>query len=82
MYKTRLTELFGIEYPIIQGGMMYVSTADLSAAAHAARYGLAHALPRHRQRACPARRLPDEVGVPHEPDGGLLRAAVQPRITA
>ena len=32
MYKTRLTELFGIEYPIIQGGMMYVSTADLSAA--------------------------------------------------
>ena len=32
MYKTRLTELFGIEYPIIQGGMMYVATADLSAA--------------------------------------------------
>jgi nitronate monooxygenase len=31
MYKTRLTELFGIEFPIIQGGMMYVSTADLSA---------------------------------------------------
>jgi nitronate monooxygenase len=32
MYKTRLTELFGIEYPIIQGGMMRVSTADLSGA--------------------------------------------------
>jgi nitronate monooxygenase len=32
MYKTRLTELFGIEYPIIQGGMMRIATADLSAA--------------------------------------------------
>ncbi len=28
MYKTRLTELFGIEYPIIQGGMMRLATAD------------------------------------------------------
>ncbi|MBW2416203.1 MAG: nitronate monooxygenase, partial [Deltaproteobacteria bacterium] len=32
MYKTRLTELFGIEYPIIQGGMMRIATADLSGA--------------------------------------------------
>lgn len=30
--KTRVTELFGIEYPIIQGGMMWVGTADLAAA--------------------------------------------------
>jgi nitronate monooxygenase len=30
--KTRITELFGIEYPIIQGGMMWVGTADLAAA--------------------------------------------------
>ena len=33
-FKTRLTELFGIEYPIIQGGMAagLVSTAELTAA--------------------------------------------------
>ena len=30
--KTRITELFGIEYPIVQGGMMWVGTADLAAA--------------------------------------------------
>ncbi len=32
MFKTRLTELLGIEYPIIQGGMMWLSTAELVAA--------------------------------------------------
>lgn len=33
-FKTRITELFGIEYPIIQGGMGagFVSTAELAAA--------------------------------------------------
>ncbi|NLT58145.1 MAG: enoyl-[acyl-carrier-protein] reductase FabK [Clostridiales bacterium] len=30
--KTRITELFGIEYPVIQGGMAGVSDADLAAA--------------------------------------------------
>ncbi|HVR52689.1 MAG TPA: nitronate monooxygenase [Pseudorhodoferax sp.] len=30
--KTRITELFGIEYPIVQGGMHYVGLAELSAA--------------------------------------------------
>lgn len=30
--KTRITELFGIQYPIVQGGMMWVGTADLAAA--------------------------------------------------
>src|SRR6187549_604996 len=30
--KTRITELFGIEHPIIQGGMHYVGFADLAAA--------------------------------------------------
>ena len=30
--KTRITELFGIEYPVIQGGMAAVSDADLTAA--------------------------------------------------
>ncbi|TFG89114.1 MAG: nitronate monooxygenase [Gemmatimonadales bacterium] len=30
--NTRITELLGIDYPIIQGGMMWVGTADLAAA--------------------------------------------------
>lgn len=30
--KTRITELLGIEYPIIQGGMAWVATASLAAA--------------------------------------------------
>ena len=30
--KTRLCELLGIEYPIIQGGMAWVATAELTAA--------------------------------------------------
>lgn len=30
--KTRITELFGIEYPIIQGGMHYVGFAELASA--------------------------------------------------
>jgi NAD(P)H-dependent flavin oxidoreductase YrpB (nitropropane dioxygenase family) len=33
MLKTRITELFGIKYPIIQGGMMWISRAELVAAA-------------------------------------------------
>ena len=32
MFKTRVTELLGIKYPIIQGGMMWVSRAELVAA--------------------------------------------------
>ena len=30
--KTAITELFGIEHPIIQGGMHYVGFAELAAA--------------------------------------------------
>ena len=32
MFKTKLTELLGVEYPIVQGGMMWVSRAGLAAA--------------------------------------------------
>jgi NAD(P)H-dependent flavin oxidoreductase YrpB (nitropropane dioxygenase family) len=32
MFKTRITDLFGITYPIIQGGMMWISRAELAAA--------------------------------------------------
>jgi NADH:quinone reductase (non-electrogenic) len=34
--KTRITELFGIQYPIIQGGMHYVGFAELAAAVSSA----------------------------------------------
>jgi nitronate monooxygenase len=34
--RTRITELFGIEHPIIQGGMHYVGFAELAAAVSAA----------------------------------------------
>ncbi len=30
--KTRITELFGIEHPIIQGGMHFVGLAEMAAA--------------------------------------------------
>ena len=32
MIKTKITELFGVEYPIIQGGMAWVAEAQLAAA--------------------------------------------------
>ena len=32
MFVTRITELLGIKYPIIQGGMIWLSTAELAAA--------------------------------------------------
>ena len=32
MLKTRFTEMMGIDHPIVQGGMQWVATADLSAA--------------------------------------------------
>ena len=32
MFRTRVTEFFGIKYPIIQGGMMWISRAELVAA--------------------------------------------------
>lgn len=32
MLKTKFTEMFGIEHPVIQGGMQRVSTAELVAA--------------------------------------------------
>jgi NADH:quinone reductase (non-electrogenic) len=30
--KTRITEMLGIRYPIVQGGMMWVGRAELAAA--------------------------------------------------
>ncbi|HEY2977268.1 MAG TPA: nitronate monooxygenase, partial [Burkholderiaceae bacterium] len=43
--KTRVTELFGIRYPIIQGGMQWVGLAELaSAVSNAGGLGLLTAL--------------------------------------
>lgn len=32
MFRTRITEMFGIEYPIVQGGLMWLARAELAAA--------------------------------------------------
>jgi len=32
MLKTKITEMFGVEYPIIQGGLMWIAKAELTAA--------------------------------------------------
>ncbi len=32
MLKTRITEMLGIKYPIIQGGMLWIARAELAAA--------------------------------------------------
>ncbi|MCP4675278.1 MAG: nitronate monooxygenase [Deltaproteobacteria bacterium] len=45
MFSTRITEMFGIDHPIIQGGMMWVSRAELvSAVSNAGCLGLLTAL--------------------------------------
>ena len=45
MFETRITELFGIKYPIIQGGMQWVATAELvSAVSNAGGLGILSAL--------------------------------------
>jgi nitronate monooxygenase len=45
MFKTRITEMLNIEYPIIQGGMMWLSTAELAAAvSNAGGFGIIAAL--------------------------------------
>lgn len=45
MFKTRITEMFGIDYPIIQGGLMWVARAELvSAVSNAGGIGFLTAL--------------------------------------
>jgi len=45
MMKTRVTEILGIKYPIVQGGMMWVGTAEMaSAVSNAGGLGLITAL--------------------------------------
>jgi Dioxygenases related to 2-nitropropane dioxygenase len=43
--KTRITELLGVKYPIVQGGMMWVGTAEMaSAVSNAGGFGIITAL--------------------------------------
>jgi NAD(P)H-dependent flavin oxidoreductase YrpB (nitropropane dioxygenase family) len=43
--RTRITDLLGVRYPIVQGGMMWVGTADLAAAvSNAGGFGIITAL--------------------------------------
>jgi len=45
MFKTRFTEMFGVQYPIVQGGMQWVGRAELtSAVANAGALGFLTAL--------------------------------------
>jgi nitronate monooxygenase len=45
MFKTRITELFGIDYPVVQGGLMWIATSELvSAVANAGGMGFLTAL--------------------------------------
>ena len=61
--KTRITELFGIEHPIIQGGMHFVGFAEMAAAVSQRRRARHHhrpdpghaGEPRQGDRALPAR---------------------------
>ena len=54
--KTRITELFGIEHPIIQGGMHFVGLAELAAAvSNAGGLGIITALTLPRRMISPRR---------------------------
>lgn len=45
MFKTKITEMFGIKYPIIQGGLQWLATAELaSAVSNAGGLGIINAL--------------------------------------
>jgi nitronate monooxygenase len=54
--RTKITELLGIEYPIIQGGMQWVGYAELaSAVSNAGGLGILTALTHRRRMICGAR---------------------------
>ena len=85
--KTAITEMFGIEHPIIQGGMHYVGFAEMAAAvSNAGGLGIITGLtqgtpekPRQRDRALQGhdrqalRREPDLPPQPHP--AGTIRAS-------
>jgi nitronate monooxygenase len=80
MFKTRITEMLGIEYPIIQGGMQWLSTAELAAAvSNSGGFGIITAL------SCGSReRLRDEIrkckGLTDKPFG--VNVSMLPDVTS
>ena len=73
--KTRITELLGIEYPIVCGGMMRVGTAELAAAQArqtvlGSRQALAQAEARVDQAA--TRLVRAEIAQAEGPDGAAV----------
>src|ERR1700694_2144389 len=69
MLKTRFTEMFGVDHPIVQGGMQWVGRAELVAAvAETGALGFITALPQ-----TPPKDLADEIarcrGMPDKPFG-------------
>jgi nitronate monooxygenase len=88
--KTRITELFGIQHPIIQGGMHYVGFAELAAAvSNAGGLGIITGLTQRTPEALAAeiRRCREMTDKPFgvnltflpviEPTSGLHRAIVE-----
>jgi NAD(P)H-dependent flavin oxidoreductase YrpB (nitropropane dioxygenase family) len=54
--KTKITEMFGIEHPIVQGGMHYVGFAEMAAAvSNAGGLGIITALTQKTRRTSPTR---------------------------
>jgi nitronate monooxygenase len=53
--KTRITELLGIRYPIIRGGMQWVGRAEMAAAvSNAGAFGILTGLTQLRANATPS----------------------------
>ena len=60
--KTKITELFGIEHPVMQGGMHFVGFAEMAAAvSEAGGLGTITAL---------TQRTPEDLGRLHAEEGG------------
>jgi NAD(P)H-dependent flavin oxidoreductase YrpB (nitropropane dioxygenase family) len=79
--KTRITELFGIEHPIIQGGMHYVGFAELAAAvSNAGGLGIITGLtqPSPERLAAEIRRCRDMTDKPFGVNLTFLPALMQP----
>jgi nitronate monooxygenase len=75
MFKTRVTELFGIKYPIIQGGMQWVARAELSSAvSNAGGLGIITALtfPSPEELATEIQRMKELTGKPFGVNVSLL----------
>src|SRR5437867_9877874 len=81
--KTRVTELIGTRYPIIQGGMQWVGRAELaSAVSNAGGLGILTALTQPTPRRSPRRSHdagPHRPAVWRQPDNPALDPAAAPR---